>query len=58
MDFNLEQRLAITKAIIELTDPLEISNLVEKESRINNLFEDSALIFYENNRRDVPTQHN
>lgn len=28
MDFNLEQRLAITKAIIELADSTEVSNLV------------------------------
>lgn len=29
MDFHLEQRLAIMKAIIELTDPPRNSNLVE-----------------------------
>lgn len=28
MDFHLEQRLAITKAIVELTDPSKNSNLV------------------------------
>lgn len=58
MDFNLEQRLAITKAIIELTDSSERSNLIKKKPKRNNRFEDSALVFYENNRKDVSTQHN
>lgn len=57
MDFNPEQRLAITKAIVELI-AAESSNLIERKPRRNDLFEDNALIFYENNRKDVPTQHN
>lgn len=58
MDFDSKQRLAITKAILELTDSAEGVNLVEKRTRKNNRFEDNTLVFYENNRRDVPTQHN
>lgn len=58
MDFNSKQRLAITKAIMELTNFTEDVNLIEKRTKKNNRFEDNALVFYENNRRDVPIQHN
>lgn len=33
MDFNAEQTLAITKSIIELTDPTESCNMVERRPR-------------------------
>lgn len=36
IDFSLEQRLAIIKAIIMLTDPSGSSNIVERRSRRNN----------------------
>lgn len=58
MDFSPRQRLAITKAIMDLTGSTERVNFVEKRAGKNNRFEDNALVFYENNRRDVPTQHN
>lgn len=58
MDFNSKQRRAITKAIMELTDSTEGMNFVEKRTGKNNRFEDNGLVFYKNNRRDVPTQHN
>lgn len=43
---------------MKLTDSTEVVNLVEKRIGKNNRFEDSALVFYENTRRDVPMQHN
>lgn len=58
MDFDSKQRIAITKAILELTDSIEGVNLIEKRTRKSNRFENNLLVFYENNRRDVPTQHN
>lgn len=38
MDFNLEQRLPLTKAIIELINPSRSSGLIESGSRRNNRF--------------------
>lgn len=58
MDFISKQRLAITKAIVELTDSMESANLFERRLGKNNRFEDNALVFNENNRRVIPTQHN
>lgn len=58
MDFNSKQRLAITKAIMKLTDSTEGVNFAEKRGGKNNGFEDKALMFCENNQSDVPTQHN
>lgn len=58
MDFNSKQRLAIAKAIMKLTDSTEGVNPVEKRIGRNSRFEDNALVFYENTRRDVPIQHN
>lgn len=54
MDFSLAKRLAITKAIIELTDPLGSSNLFESKSGRNSKFENN---FYENDRIDVRSHH-
>lgn len=36
------------KSIIELADPLGSSNLVESRMRKNNIFEDNAIVLYEN----------
>lgn len=58
MDFSSKQRLAITKTIMELTESTESANLVEGRLEKNNRFEDNALIFYRNNRNDIPTQRN
>lgn len=46
MDFSLKQRLAITNAIIKLTDPLGSSGLAKNRSRRNNRFEENAVVFY------------
>lgn len=58
MDFDSKQRVAITKAIMKLANSREGVNLVEKRTGKNNRFEDEVLVFYENNHRDAPTQHN
>lgn len=58
MDFNSKQRLVITKATLELTDSTESVNFVERRIGKNGRFEDNALVFHENNLRDVPTQDN
>lgn len=44
MDFNSKQRLAITKAIMELTNSTEDMNLIEKTTGKNNRFENNALV--------------
>lgn len=62
MDFSSKQRLATTKAILELTDSTEIVNFFERRIGKNIWFEDNALVFMritsEMYRRDVPTQLN
>lgn len=58
MDFSLEQRLVITKVIIELADPSRSLNLTENRLRRDNRFEDGALVSYENDRRDITSYHN
>lgn len=58
MDFNLEQRLVITKAIIELSDPSRGSSLAEKRLRWGDRFEDGAMVVYDNDRWDLPSHHN
>lgn len=58
MDFNPEQKLAIAKATIELTNPSGSSNLVNSRSMTNRRFEDNVMVFYENDQHDVPSHHN
>lgn len=58
MDFNPEQRFSITRAIIELIDPIGSLNLVESRPSRSNQFEESMVVLYEKNRTGVPTQHN
>lgn len=58
MDFSPKQRLTISKAIIELTDPSGGSGLAEFSSRGSNRFEDTVRVLYENDRRDLPSHHN
>lgn len=43
---------------MELAEATESTNLVERRPGKSNRFEDNALVFYENNRRDILTQHN
>lgn len=47
MDFNPDQRLAITKSIKELTDPLENHGLIKSRSRRNSKFKDGVVAFYD-----------
>lgn len=58
MNFNLEQVLAITKSISELTDPYGSYGLVERRSRRNNRFDDGVVVLYDNERHDLPSSHN
>lgn len=51
MDFSLDQRLAITKSVIELTDSSKSSEMIEMRSRHNNRFGDDVAVFYDNDRR-------
>lgn len=44
IDFNFKQRLAITKAIMELTNPMENIILVEGRTKKNSRFEDNVLV--------------
>lgn len=53
MDFNPEQRLGITKYIIEFTDPSRSCGLVNNRlgrnrSGRNNKFEDDMIVLYDN----------
>lgn len=57
MDFRAEQRLAITKVIIQPTDLLGGSSLVERRSLVGRKYEDNA-IFYENDSQDIARHQN
>lgn len=54
MYFNPYQRLVITKSITELPYPSGNCGLIESRSRRNNKFESGAVVFYDNERRDLP----
>lgn len=58
MDSNPYQRLTITKAITELIDPSGIFSLIENRARRNSRFKDGAVVFYENDQRDISSHHN
>lgn len=58
MDFNLVQRLAITRSIIELINHSGSCGLVKNRLMRGNRFEDCAVVFYENNRGDLSSSHN
>lgn len=58
MDSNPEQSLAITKSIIDLRDPSRSCELVERKSRKIARFDDSAIVFYDNERYDLLSSHN
>lgn len=55
---SMEQRLAITKSIIEFTDPKESCDLVKGRSRLRSRFDNNAVVFYDIVRRGLPTTHN
>lgn len=55
MDFSPEQRLAISKSIIKLTDPAESGDLVKGRSRHRDRLDDCASIFYDDDLRGLPT---
>lgn len=50
MDFSLEQRLAITQFTIELTNPSESYELVERRSRRDDRFSNNGVLFDDNGR--------
>lgn len=58
LDFSSEQRLAITKSIVELTDPTKSCDLVEGRTRRKGRFDDNAAVFYVDDERGLPTNHN
>lgn len=58
VDFGPEHRIAITKAIIELTDPSGSSGLTKTWPRGNNRFEDIAMVFCDYDCPDLPNHHN
>lgn len=58
MGFSPKQRLAITKVIIKLTDPLESSGIADSRSRRNNRFEIDVSVFYHNKRLELSSHHN
>lgn len=48
INLSLEQRLEITRAIIELIYPLRSSGLTRNRLRRNSRLEDGTVLFYEN----------
>lgn len=56
MDFTGDQRLVITKVIIELTDSLCGSGLAQGRGRGRNRFDDNPMGFYEKDKNIVPSQ--
>lgn len=58
MDFGLELRLTITKAIIELIDPSGSSSFVESRLKRNNRFQDGGVVVYKNDQGTAPCHHN
>lgn len=57
IDFRPEQRVAITKATIELTHPLGSSGLVENRSRSSNRIKNGAVVFNDDDRHDLSSHH-
>lgn len=58
IDFSLDQRQAITKSIIELTNPAESCDLVEGRPRLKGRFDNNAAVFYDDDQRGLPTNYN
>lgn len=58
MDFNSEQKLAMTKSIIKLTKPSRSFGHVENRSRRISKFEDGVVVFYDNEQHNLPNTHN
>lgn len=58
MDFSQEQRLTITKSIIELTVLSESCEVVKKRSTKIDKFSDDTVVFSDNERCDLPSNHN
>lgn len=46
MDFNVDQSLMITKAIIELIDSLRVLGLIQDRPREIKRFEERGMVFY------------
>lgn len=58
INFSNEQRLAITKVTIELTDSVRGLGIAERRPRGGNRFEDNVIVFYEKDRKVVSGHHN
>lgn len=58
MDFSPKQRLAITKAIINLTNPSRNSGFAKNILGQSSRFEDNRVVFHHNERRNIPSHHN
>lgn len=58
MDFTADQRLAITNAIIKLTDLSRGSNLIQRPPQGETRLEDKRLVFYEKEKQILPNYHN
>lgn len=58
MEFTIDQRPAITKAIIELTGSSGGSNLVQRPLHRGARFEDNAVVFYEKDKSCLTTTTN
>lgn len=50
--------MAITKSIIELTNPVDSCDLVEGRSRRKRQFDNDVTMFYDNDRCGLPSTHN
>lgn len=57
IDFSAEQRLAITKAIINLTDPSGGCGVFERRPRGGSILK-TAIVFYRNDMQDIHDHHN
>lgn len=56
--WTLFMNIAITKSIIELTDPSTSYDLVKNRSKKSSMFNDNKVVFCDNNQRELPNSHN
>lgn len=58
MGFALEQRLVVTKAILELINPSGDSNLIKHKPQGKSKFEDISLTFFESDAQGLLSHPN
>lgn len=58
MDLRSEQRLAITKATIKVTDPSGSLGIAENRLRLNSRFKDNAVVLFNNERCNLTSHYN